>query len=73
MTEKEGFLMEKEKSYTPLLPYDATYGEYFSTYDNVCYVCNRDVCHNNIGMNSGNIVKYYSVKMVDSNEEDTDE
>ncbi len=55
--------MADEKKYTPLLPYDSTLGEYFSTYDTTPYRCNRDVCHSNIAMNSGNIVKYYEYHM----------
>jgi len=51
--------MADDKSYTPLLPYDATFGEYFSTYDTTPYRCDRDRCHSHIAMNSGNIVKYY--------------
>ncbi len=51
--------MADEKAYTPLLPYDSTFGEYFTTYDTMPYLCDRDRCHPNIKINSGNIVKYY--------------
>ena len=52
--------MAENKKYTPLLPYDGTIGEYFSTHDTMTYVCNRDLCHPNIGMSTDNIVKYYT-------------
>ena len=52
--------MAENKKYTPLLPYDGTIGQYFSTYDTMTYVCNRDLCHPNIRMNTENIVKYYT-------------
>ena len=51
--------MADDKTYTPLLPYDSSFGEYFSTYDSMPYRCNRDLCHPNIKKSSGNIVKYY--------------
>ena len=55
--------MADNKNYTPLLPYDSTLGEYFSTYDTAPYNCDRDRCHSNITKNSGNIVKYYEYNM----------
>ena len=53
-------MAETKKKYTPLLPFDATWKEYFSTYDTMPYRCNRDLCHPNISMSTGNIVKYYA-------------
>ena len=55
--------MAEEKTYTPLLPYDSTFGEYFSTYDTMPYLCDRDRCHPKIAKNSGNVVKYYEYKV----------
>ena len=55
--------MEEKKTYTPLLPYDATVGQYFSTYDTIQYCCDRDLCHPNIIKSTGNIVKYYEYKL----------
>lgn len=55
--------MADKKEYTPLLPFDSTFGEYFSTYDTMPYRCNRDMCHPNITKNPGNIVKYYEYLM----------
>ena len=54
--------MEEQKKYTPVLPYDATFGEYFSTYDTMPYRCDRDRCHTNITMSTGNMVKYYEYR-----------
>ena len=55
--------MADDKKLTPVLPYDATFGEYFSTYDNMPYHCDRDLCHPNIAKSTGNIVKYYEYKV----------
>ena len=51
--------MADDKKFTPVLPYDSTFGEYFSTYDSMPYRCDRDRCHPNIKKDSGNIVKYF--------------
>lgn len=55
--------MADDKKFTPVLPYDSTYGEYFPTYDNMTYRCDRDLCHPNITKSTGNIVKYYEYKI----------
>lgn len=55
--------MADEKKYTPLLPFDSTFGEYFSTYDTMPYRCDRDLCHPNITKSTGNIVKYFEYLM----------
>lgn len=55
--------MADDKTYTPLLPFDSTFGEYFSTYDTMPYRCDRDRCHSSISINSGNMVKYYEYRM----------
>lgn len=55
--------MEEDRDYAPVLPYDSTFGEHFSTYDSTPYSCDRDLCHRNIAMNSGNLVKYYEYRM----------
>lgn len=52
--------MTEEKKYTPLLPFDSSFGEYFSTYDTVPYSCDRDYCYSMITKESGNIIKYYA-------------
>lgn len=51
--------MAEEKTYTPLLPYDSTLGEHFTSYDSVPYCCDRNLCHPNIAKYSGNVVKYF--------------
>lgn len=54
---------EEEKKYTPLSPFDITYGEEFKLYDNMTYVCDSDRCNAGmIRMESGNVCKYYRVK-----------
>ena len=55
--------MADDKKVTPVLPYDSTFGEYFSTYDTMAYHCDRDLCHPNITKNTGNILKYYEYKV----------
>ena len=55
--------MADDKTYTPVLPFDSTFGEYFSTYDTMPYHCDRDRCHSKITKNSGNVVKYYEYKV----------
>lgn len=55
--------MADDKNYTPVLPYDSTFGEYFSTYDTLPYLCDRDLCHPNIAKSTGNVVKYYEYKV----------
>jgi len=55
--------MADDKTYTPVLPFDATLGEYFSTYDTMTYHCDRDRCHSKIAKASGNVVKYYEYQI----------
>ncbi len=55
--------MAEDKKYMPLLPFDATWSTYFSTYDTIPYRCNRDLCHPMIMMSTGNIVKYYTYNL----------
>ena len=55
--------MAEEKKYNLVLPYDSTFGEYFSTYDTMPYRCDRDRCHSQIALNSGNVVKYYEYRV----------
>ena len=52
--------MEEKKTFAPLLPYNTSIAENFSMYDNMEYCCNRDLCHPNIIMSTGNIIKYYT-------------
>ena len=53
----------EEKKYTPLLPYDANYGENFTTYQTMTYHCDRDACYPYVGTETGNLVKYYSYQV----------
>ena len=53
----------EEKKYTPLLPYDANYGENFTTYQTMTYHCDRDACYPYVGADSGNMIKYYSYQI----------
>lgn len=52
--------MTEEKKYTPLLPFDSSFGLRFSAYDTVPYSCDRTRCYSMITKESGNIVKYYA-------------
>ncbi|HCL01103.1 MAG TPA: hypothetical protein DHW61_01555 [Lachnoclostridium phytofermentans] len=50
----------KLNTYEPLLPYDITYGEAHSLYDNMAYVCDPILCNKSmVHMVSGNIIKFY--------------
>ena len=53
----------EKKKYTPLLPYDANYGENFTTYQTMKYHCDRDACYPYVGTDSGNMIKYYSYQI----------
>ena len=55
--------MADDKKFSPVLPYDSTFGEYFSTYDTMPYHCDRDLCHPNIKKDSGNVVKYFQYRV----------
>ena len=57
------FFMEEKKTYAPILPYDATIGQYFSTYETIPYCCDRDLCHPNIVISTGNIVKCHTYNL----------
>ena len=55
---------KNEKKFTPLLPYDANYGENFTTYQTMTYHCDRDACYPYVGgADSGNMVKFFSYQM----------
>lgn len=60
---KEVFLMEEKKTFAPLLPYNTVIAENFSMYYKMPYCCDRDLCHPNIIMSTGNIIKYYSYNL----------
>ena len=62
---KEVFLMAEKTTFTPLLPYDGTIGQNFSMYDKISYCCDRDLCHPNIIISTGNILKYYAYNLED--------
>ena len=53
--------MEKEnKKYTPILPFDITFGENFITYDNQVYHQDLEyITPDKVKMESGNVIKYY--------------
>lgn len=55
----------EEKKYTPLLPYDGLYGENFTTYQTMAYHCDRDACHPFVGVDTGNMVKYYRCNLLE--------
>lgn len=49
-----------EKTYTPLLPYDESFGENFTIYYPVAYSHNINLIPpEKIAMESGNVIKYY--------------
>ena len=56
---------QNEKKYAPLLPYNGTYGENFTTYDAMPYHCDRDACHPYVGVDPGNMVKYFSYRFTE--------
>lgn len=65
---KEAHAVDNEKSekkYAPVLPYDANYGENFTTYQTMTYHCDRDACHPYVGVDTGNMIKYYSYQMTE--------
>lgn len=46
--------------YAPILPFDATYGQRLTMYDNVVYRKDNNVCNDaNVCMESGNVYKYF--------------
>ena len=53
--------MEKEdKKYAPILPFDITFGESFTTYDNQVYHQDLEyITPDKVKMESGNVIKYY--------------
>ncbi|MDD5935668.1 MAG: hypothetical protein PUC65_08940 [Clostridiales bacterium] len=53
--------------YSPILPYDVTYGENFKIYDNTKYVQDKALCggEDSIRMISGNVYKYYTVQLIE--------
>ncbi len=59
--------MSKKEEYTPILPYDITYGENHRLYDNMKYSQDKDLCggKDSICMSSGKVCKYYRTKQVE--------
>lgn len=54
-------------AYSPVLPFDCTYGEHFMIYDNMTYVRDLDLCdEESIRMLSGNIFKYFTCNMMNA-------
>lgn len=53
-------MADNKIKYAPILPYDVTYGEHLSMYDNMTYHKNNNVCNaSNIRMESGNVYKFF--------------
>lgn len=54
-----------EKEYTPILPYDITFGENFPLYLNTKYKRDITICgEGTVRMESGNLYKYYRCESV---------
>lgn len=55
-------MSDNPDKYTPILPFDITYGELYSMYTNMTYYRDRDLC-NSIGIRlvSGNVYKQYNL------------
>ena len=46
--------------YAPILPFDVTYGEHLSMYDNFVYHKDNNVCNlAHVCMESGNVYKFF--------------
>ncbi len=56
--------MESEtRKFSPLLPYDVTFGETLNMYDQMTYVRNEDACNAaTIAMETGNVCKFFRCK-----------
>lgn len=56
--------MESEnRQFSPLLPYDVTFGETLDMYDKMKYIRNVDVCNSAaIAMETGNVCKFFRCK-----------
>lgn len=56
--------MENEsRKFSPLLPYDVTFGETLDMYDKMTYVRNVDVCNTgSVAMETGNVCKFFRCK-----------
>jgi len=53
-------MADNKIKYAPILPYDITYGEPHSMYDNMTYHKDNNVCNaSNIRMESGNVYKFF--------------
>lgn len=52
---------QKDKPYSPILPYDITYGENYHIYNEMKYQQDKSLCpEDSIRMTSGNVYKYYA-------------
>lgn len=48
--------------YTPILPFDITFGESFAIYQQMTYKQDKDLCGiESIRIESGNVYKYYTL------------
>lgn len=53
-------MAENKTKYTPILPFDVTYGEHLLMYDNMPYQKNVALCNDmTIRMESGNVYKFF--------------
>ncbi len=51
-------------SFTPILPFDVTYGEQFAMYDHQAYIKNNEMCNQNtVKLESGNVTRFYRCSM----------
>lgn len=49
-----------KKEYTPILPFDISYGHNLDTYDHMPYVRDPKLCNaDTVAMESGNVYKFY--------------
>lgn len=55
---------ESKKEYTPILPFDISYGYNLDVYDQMPYVCDNNLCNaDTVRMESGNVYKFYRCNM----------
>lgn len=53
-------MADNKTKYAPILPFDVTFGERLSMYDNMTYHKDNNVCNSsNIRMESGNVYKFF--------------
>lgn len=53
-------MADNKTQYAPILPFDVTYGEHLTMYDNMVYHKDNNVCNEaHICMESGNVYKFF--------------